>query len=241
MSTAANPVPGAQAQDFAAGAMIFTEGASGQTAYVVLEGEVDIVKGGGDRIIVLKTLRPGEMFGEMALLTDNPRAASALARTGVKLEVIDRLGFARLLQTDPEFAATTLKRIAGMIPESQARIISQFKEQAGSAEAAPARVDAFAPDYVRLETEPVPRLVKVGGIAIAALLAALIIWSSLAEIEVRVTGVGRIVSDVPNLKLAPLASGVLREVTARGGARVAAGQRIAPFEAAGTTAHAATT
>jgi CRP-like cAMP-binding protein len=60
-----------------AGTVIFEEGAAADSFYVLLEGEVDI----GVRNRVLRTLKAGEIFGEMALIDARPRSASATART----------------------------------------------------------------------------------------------------------------------------------------------------------------
>lgn len=58
------------------GAVIFKKGLTSRKMYVILEGEVDIMD--GDNLIA--TLGKGEMFGEMGLLSGEPRNATAVAR-----------------------------------------------------------------------------------------------------------------------------------------------------------------
>ena len=62
---------------FAAGQPVFVEGAAADGMYSVLNGEVEIFKNGKVR----ETVRSGGFFGELALLDDQSRSATAVART----------------------------------------------------------------------------------------------------------------------------------------------------------------
>ena len=70
----------AQAQRFATGQEIFKEGSSGDGVYVVQEGAVEIssLVGPETRHVFLR-IGPGDFFGEMAVIEDKPRSASAVA------------------------------------------------------------------------------------------------------------------------------------------------------------------
>ncbi len=92
---------------YAAGETIFREGDPGDKIYIVKSGEVEIVrqdKEKGETIVA--RLRDGEYFGEMALLTNAPRNASA--RAGAKTEVltIEREDFQSLFSGIPAFRAS---------------------------------------------------------------------------------------------------------------------------------------
>ena len=66
---------------FPAGAAIFQEGQAAREAFVILRGEVDIVtKNSAGERVTLTTLKTGQMFGELALMADMKRTASAIAR-----------------------------------------------------------------------------------------------------------------------------------------------------------------
>ena len=67
-----------EVRSFDAGQPIFSEGQAGDVMYAVTEGEVHIVR--GDRM--LETVGEGGIFGELALLDDQPRSASAIAGPG---------------------------------------------------------------------------------------------------------------------------------------------------------------
>jgi CRP/FNR family transcriptional regulator, cyclic AMP receptor protein len=101
-----------------AGEVIFREFDMGSEMYVVLEGEVDLAIGDN----VVETLGPGEPFGEMALIDQTPRTASATARTECKLAVIPERRFAFLVQTTPYFALDLMKVMADRLRKMNAMV-----------------------------------------------------------------------------------------------------------------------
>ena len=83
---------------FYAGTKVFKEGDLGDRAYLIQEGEVEITKNG----LLLATLKKGELFGEMALVDDQPRMATARALTDVSVVIIGREAFReKLAKSDP--------------------------------------------------------------------------------------------------------------------------------------------
>jgi CRP-like cAMP-binding protein len=85
------------------GDFVFKEGEEGNHAYVVQEGTIDIVRKNSEgEDIVLGTVEKGGIFGEMALIDDRPRMATARAASGATLIVIDRTMFhGKLAKCDP--------------------------------------------------------------------------------------------------------------------------------------------
>ena len=230
-------------QTYKKGEMIFTEGSRGGEAYIIHIGSVDILKSGANQQpVVLRSLGVNEMFGEMALITSNPRAASALASTDVTLEVINRNAFGLKMANDPEFAMQTVRRLAGMVPEAQARLLTQVKAEGDARSAAAAggifrkrrsdaeEVDAFAPDYVQIEQEPVPRLVKYSALGIAALLVCTVVWASLAFTDMTVSGAGKVVTTAPNIVVQPFDNGIVRQVNVKTGQLVKRGELLATLD-----------
>ena len=85
-----------------AGDTIFREGDSADQAFIVQEGEVAIVKSAGGKANVLGIIGKGGIFGEMGLIDDRPRMATARAKTAVTLIVVSRQMFdEKLAKTDP--------------------------------------------------------------------------------------------------------------------------------------------
>ena len=86
--------PGIRRSHFEAGEIIFHEGDRGDRLYVVVDGEVEVVKEQpGKGQTVLAHLGPGECFGEMALISDNPRMAMVRSCTSVNVLTVDRDAF----------------------------------------------------------------------------------------------------------------------------------------------------
>jgi len=83
--------------------------------YFLLEGEISLAARGKP----IGALKAGEIFGEMAAISDSPRSATALAKTACRVISLDDKGFAAALQKKPEFAlmmlGTMIMRLRGMI------------------------------------------------------------------------------------------------------------------------------
>ncbi len=76
--------------------------------YVVLRGEVRIVLGGGEN----ENIGPGGIVGEMSLLDEPIRSASASAITDTRLARIDTALFLRLVRDDPPFSLFVMRTLA---------------------------------------------------------------------------------------------------------------------------------
>ena len=101
-----------------AGETIFRTWDMGSEMFVVLEGEVELTIGSQ----VLETLGPGEPFGEMALIDQSPRTATAIAKTPCKLAVIPERRFLFMVQTKPQFALQIMKVMADRLRKMNARV-----------------------------------------------------------------------------------------------------------------------
>ena len=95
-------------QAFAVGDYIFRQGEIGTYMYVVAEGFVDVSVQGS----LVRTMRPGDLFGEMALIDDSPRSADAIAMTDCKVAAIDERQFLFLIHETPMFALQVMTVMA---------------------------------------------------------------------------------------------------------------------------------
>ncbi len=90
---------------FAPGETVVSQGDAGDSVYIVVKGTlaVRLVAEGG-RSEQVATLHPGDLFGEMSLLTGEPRSASVVAIDQVDCHCLDRSAFAHILELRPELA-----------------------------------------------------------------------------------------------------------------------------------------
>lgn len=94
---------------YPSGQVIFAEGQpDDDLMYAVLEGEVEIVRQGR----VLETITAGSVFGEMALLDQLPRSASAVTKTNCRVAAITEQRFTRLVSQNPHFALDMMRLLA---------------------------------------------------------------------------------------------------------------------------------
>ncbi len=96
---------------YPAGEAIFSAGEPGDVMYLIQEGEVDIVSDGK----ALRSLGAGDMFGEMALIGDAPRSASAVAKTDCTLLPVDERRFLFLVQQNPYFSLQVMETLASRL------------------------------------------------------------------------------------------------------------------------------
>lgn len=82
-------IPMSELIQYAAGEVIFRQGYPGDHAYIIKSGVIEIYDEKPDGSIMrLALLKPGEMFGELALLDDAPRSASARAHEDCVLQIM---------------------------------------------------------------------------------------------------------------------------------------------------------
>lgn len=85
--------------DLRAGEDLFSEGSPGDRAYIIREGELEIIKVSGSREVLIAVRKPGEVIGEIALLEETARMASVRARTRSSLIAIRKEQLEHLLET----------------------------------------------------------------------------------------------------------------------------------------------
>jgi len=102
--------PNKMERTYPGNSLLFAEGELGNELYIIQEGSVKIVKIVNNQEVILAVLRKGDVFGEMALLENKPRTASAEIVENCTVLAVNRANFAELIKTSPELVArlTTL-------------------------------------------------------------------------------------------------------------------------------------
>lgn len=98
---------GEEVEAVRAGENLFTEGDYGNSMYLVKSGTINIMVAGN----LLAAVGPGEVLGEMALIDQPRRSATAVASTDSELICINEQRFLRLVEKQPVFALAVLETI----------------------------------------------------------------------------------------------------------------------------------
>ena len=91
-----------------AGQVIIKEGEESTDAYIILKGEVDVVKNNK----VIATLGENNLFGEIGLVDQRPRTATCVAKTGCTLGTVTRENYTKLLEHRPKAVLPILRLVA---------------------------------------------------------------------------------------------------------------------------------
>jgi CRP/FNR family transcriptional regulator, cyclic AMP receptor protein len=100
-------------RNYAAGEEIVTQGKGGIGLYILVSGKAEAVHTRGDGTqAVVNTFRPADFFGELAMLSDEPRTATVVALEDTKCLVLARWDFLAKLELDGKMATVILKELA---------------------------------------------------------------------------------------------------------------------------------
>jgi len=131
-------------REFHAGDVLFHEGELGEEMYVIQSGTVEITKKTGDVDLPIATLGRGDFLGEMAILNDKPRTATARAQDDVRCLVLDARTLETMIKNNSEIALRLIKKLASRLdaadslvqillnPDPQARVLLALRRAAES-------------------------------------------------------------------------------------------------------------
>jgi CRP-like cAMP-binding protein len=149
---------------FPTGEVLFREGDPGTEMYVIQSGRVELTRRVRGKEAHLATLPPGEFFGEMAIVNNRPRTATATVIEDAQLLVIDHRTFEAMVRGNSEIALRLIKKLAErlehanelvetlLVRDLNHRVVRYLRHQAstrGQSEAAGARIDASVDDVAR--------------------------------------------------------------------------------------------
>lgn len=140
-------------QAYRDGEVIIREGDIGEDLFIVLAGEVKVKKGDTD----LARLAPGEHFGEMALIRNQPRSATVTSNGDSELIVLSRSEFFEILRKEHQLAVKLLWQFTGVLADR----LAQTNRELGHAREELAAEDITAEMFVDGEEDGRKTLVSV--------------------------------------------------------------------------------
>jgi signal transduction histidine kinase len=110
-----------------AGDVLIKQGEMGDSAYVVLTGDFEVQKQAGQSLIKIDIRNPGDVVGEMALLSRTPRNATVIAKTDSEVLRIPQEAFEQLLQSSTTAAITVLHWVMARLSQNESLLHQQEK------------------------------------------------------------------------------------------------------------------
>jgi CRP/FNR family transcriptional regulator, cyclic AMP receptor protein len=136
-----------RALKFAPGEDLMKKGEPADSAYVILDGEAEVIGETSKGEFVVAMLRSNELTGEMGVIRNRPRGATVRAKTPVRALRISSEVFLGLITENPECALDVMRQLSARVDASNARLaaaqreLETLRKQAGSA-APPSGPDA---------------------------------------------------------------------------------------------------
>jgi CRP-like cAMP-binding protein len=103
---------------------VVRQGEAGDCMYIVLSGELEVVRRSQGREFFLATLGPGDFFGEMSLIDNEPRTASVRSVGQSEVMMLDRQNFLGQVQQDASLAFQILSKMAGRARDLSQRLMN---------------------------------------------------------------------------------------------------------------------
>ena len=105
------------------GSIIMAAGDPTDSLYIILSGRLKVMMSDADgKEVILSILGPGEFFGEMGLIDDNPRSASVVAIEPCELLAITRRDFKKCMSDNAEMAMAVMRGLVRRLREADRKI-----------------------------------------------------------------------------------------------------------------------
>ncbi|HET6519626.1 MAG TPA: HlyD family type I secretion periplasmic adaptor subunit [Geminicoccaceae bacterium] len=237
---------------YRAGQVIFREGDPSDRAYLIVSGRVEITKAGEEGALRIGVLKAGDLLGELGVLGDAPRSATARALEHTVLRALSARELLRALEGGGDQSLPLVRVLVGKLRSASDLLVDEaareellrpaprtpgasllrrlggpFRRRRRSARQ---RIVEFLPDVVGLEERPAPFAARALLLAIVALVVAAVAWASMVEIDRVVTARGKLVSTGRHVLIQPLETSVVRAIEVGVGQTVRRGDRLAVLD-----------
>jgi signal transduction histidine kinase len=120
-----------QVRAYPPGSVLCRENAIEDRFYMILQGEVEVTKViNNDQNRLLKTLGPGDFFGEMALIHNAPRAATVTAKSPLTTLELDKTAFERVLHNSSSVAMAMVSEISNRLRSNDQLAVDDLRMRA---------------------------------------------------------------------------------------------------------------
>ena len=234
---------------FLPGDFIFREGEYGKVAYVIEEGEIELVKFTGEDYITLAEISKGALFGEMAIIDGSPRSGSARAKTSCVLREVSEEQLKQYLSASPQTSLDMMRRLAGYARsaneklnrdafESDEKESSKQTSNLEDSQLKKEKIDNFTNKTLKEFNDNIDQFsdinpnktLFISGFVIIIIVFVFIIWSSVTKIDITVATRGQISTEIPNVNVQSNYDSVIKKILVKEGDQVKVGQILATFD-----------
>ena len=234
---------------FLPGDFIFRDGEYGKVAYVIEEGEIELVKFTGEDYITLAEISKGALFGEMAIIDGSPRSGSARAKTSCVLREVSEEQLKKYLSASPQTSLDMMRRLAGYARSANEKLNrdafdSDERESNGQtsnledSQLKKEKIDNFTNKTLKEFNDNIDQFsdinpnktLFISGFVIIIIVFVFIIWSSVTKIDITVATRGQISTEIPNVNVQSNYDSVIKKILVKEGDQVKVGQILATFD-----------
>ncbi len=234
---------------FLPGDFIFREGEYGKVAYVIEEGEIELVKFTGEDYITLAEISKGALFGEMAIIDGSPRSGSARAKTSCVLREVSEEQLKKYLSASPQTSLDMMRRLAGYARsaneklnrdafESDEKESNKQTSNLEDSQLKKEKIDNFTNKTLKEFNDNIDQFsdinpnktLFISGFVIIIVVFVFIIWSSITKIDITVATRGQISTEIPNVNVQSNYDSVIKKILVKEGDQVKVGQILATFD-----------
>ena len=234
---------------FLPGDFIFREGEYGKVAYVIEEGDIELVKFTGEDYITLAEISKGALFGEMAIIDGSPRSGSARAKTSCVLREVSEEQLKQYLSASPQTSLDMMRRLAGYARsaneklnrdafESDEKESNEQTSNLDDSQLKKEKIDNFTNKTLKEFNDNIDQFsdinpnktLFISGFVIIIIVFVFIIWSSFTKIDITVATRGQISTEIPNVNVQSNYDSVIKKILVKEGDQVKVGQILATFD-----------
>ena len=221
------------------GDYVFEEGDEAVFAYVLTEGEIEILQTTKGEEHVLGKVQKGTVFGEMAIIDGFPRSASARAAIDCKVQEVGHKEFLNYISKKPDAAFNIMTRLSGFVRSadkqaSKSNLLrkTDFKDQ--DDEEKNEKTDVVAvhdfEDTESIYAKPPSKPVVMTAVVLLLFTFLIVLWSSFSFVDKTVSARGKFTNTAPNIEIQSTGSSFIKELNLERGQFIKKGETVAVLD-----------
>ena len=221
------------------GEFVFREGETANYAYVLVEGDVEIVKSTGDGYLTLTTIEKGAIFGEMALIDGQPRSAGARVSKDAVITEVNAQTFIQYIQGNPTAALNIMKRLSVQLRDANKQVSTlgdlakddsldeEFDKYLDENESS---LEESVLDTDHIYNAGPKKSILLAGTTVSIAFIVAVLFLSVFSVDTTVHTTGKFLTTVPNIEVQATNNSVIKQLKVSRGSVVKRGEIIAVLD-----------